>query len=249
MVSGIEQRLDYSAGSEGVRLPAPGEPACATRCPEAAPVPVVLWLSRMASAALPAEAPDLWHWRAASFDFTGDEAPRLELLRELTTHRHEDEDGLSGEQRRARIQMLEELLAELERGGPSKSKRQAAERANILAGPGNRVIGVSDARLKRSPASKRLLEVFREIGDQRAEGGALGQAGLGLCRSGRAAAGDRALPSGAGNRARTSATGGRGLGRDGCDPTLSGPAAGDLSAVGGAGKSCPAVKRPQTALR
>ena len=77
---------------------------------------MVLWLSRLASAALPAEAPDLWHWRAANFDFTGDEAPRTEIWREPAL-RPEDEGGLSGEQRRARIRMLEDLLAELERDG------------------------------------------------------------------------------------------------------------------------------------
>jgi len=117
MVTGIEQRLDYARGSKGYAFLHQAN-LLRDALPEAAPVPVVLWLSRLASATLPAEAPDLWHWRAANFDFTSDEAPRLELLRELTTLRPEERRGLSEEQRRGRVSMLEDLLAELERQGP-----------------------------------------------------------------------------------------------------------------------------------
>jgi hypothetical protein len=96
MIVGLESRLDYSAGSKGFAFLHQSN-LLRDALPRAAPVPVVLWLSRMTSAALPAEAPDLWHWRAANFDFTGDEAPRLELLRELTTLRSEDHCALSRE--------------------------------------------------------------------------------------------------------------------------------------------------------
>ncbi|MGH6903064.1 MAG: tetratricopeptide repeat protein, partial [Geminicoccaceae bacterium] len=175
MVTGIEQRLDYSAGPEGFAFLHQAN-LLRDALPEAAPVPVVLWLSRMASAVLPVEAPDLWHWRTANFDFTGDEAPRLELLRELTTLRPEDDLRLSGEQRRARIRMLEDLLAELEHEGSPKSKRQAAERAHLLLD-----LGTEDWRLGRAadalPRLERALEAFREIGDLHGEGAALGNLG------------------------------------------------------------------------
>ena len=176
MVTGLEQRLDYSAGSKGFAFLHQAN-LLRDALPEAAPVPVVLWLSRMASAALPAEAPDLWHWRAANFDFTGDEAPRLELLRELTTLRPEHRDGLSGEQREARVRMLKDLLAELEREGPPKSKRQAAERADLLM-----QLGIEAAQLARftqaMPYFERALERYREIGDRRRENLALGCLGM-----------------------------------------------------------------------
>jgi hypothetical protein len=129
MVTGIEQRLDYARGREGYGFLHQAN-LLRDALPEAAPVPVVLWLSRLASAALPAEAPDLWHWRAANFDFTGDLAPRVEVLRELTTLRPQDDRRMSGDQRRARIRMLEDLRAELEREELPKSKRQASERAS-----------------------------------------------------------------------------------------------------------------------
>ena len=175
MVTGIEQRLDYSAGPKGFAFLRQAN-LLRDALPEAAPVPVVLWLSRMASAALPAEAPDLWHWRAANFDFTGDLAPRVEVLRELITLRSEDDLGLSGEQRRVRFRMLEDLLAELEREGPPRSKRRKAERADLLL-----ELGIEDWHLGRAaeaiPRFERALRIFHEIGDRQGEGQAHGNLG------------------------------------------------------------------------
>jgi tetratricopeptide (TPR) repeat protein len=176
MVTGIEQCLDYARGREGYAFLHQAN-LLRDALPEAAPVPVVLWLSRLASAALPSEAPDLWHWRAANFDFTGDLAPRVEVLRELTTLRPEEDLGLSGEQRRTRLRMLEDLLAELEREGPPKWKRQVADRANQLL-----MLGLELLRLGRAdeaiPRFRRSLDLFREIGDRRGEGNALGNLGI-----------------------------------------------------------------------
>lgn len=176
MVTGIEQRLDYTGGPEGFAFLHEAN-LLRDALPEAAPVPVVLWLSRMASAALPAEAPDLWHWRAANFDFTGDEAPRLELLRELTKRGPGFIVDLSRARRQARPRFLEELLIELEREGPPKSKRQAAERANLLM-----ELGTESSRLGRSVEAiqrfERAVEAFRKSGDRRGEGTALANVGL-----------------------------------------------------------------------
>ena len=122
------------------------------------------------------EAPDLWDWRAASFDFTGDQAPRVELLRELITRQPGDDLGLSGQQRQARAQMLDELLAELEREGPPKSKRQAVERANLVL-----ALGVETWRLGGAAEAlrhfERALDLYRETGDRRGEGYALDSLG------------------------------------------------------------------------
>jgi tetratricopeptide (TPR) repeat protein len=175
MITGIEQRLDYSGGREGLAFLHQAN-LLRDALPDAAPMPVVLWLSRMASAALPAEAPDLWDWRAANFDFTGDEAPRLELLRELTKLQPTADPGLSGEQRRAHINMLEDLLAELEREGPPKSKRQAGERADLLVNLGQSL------QFERAPEAiprfEQALRIYRDIGDRRGVGNALGCLGL-----------------------------------------------------------------------
>jgi tetratricopeptide (TPR) repeat protein len=175
MVIGIEQRLNYAAGPEGFAFLRQAN-LLRDALPQAAPVPVVLWLSRMASAALPAEAPDLWHWRAANFDFTGDEAPRLELLRELTTLRPEATGSLSAEQRNTRIQMLEDLLAELEREGPPRSKGRRAEQANLLF-----ELGIENWYLQRAAKAvlhfNKALKIFREIGNRLGEATTLNDLG------------------------------------------------------------------------
>ncbi|MGH6897329.1 MAG: tetratricopeptide repeat protein [Geminicoccaceae bacterium] len=175
MVTGIEQRLDYAGGREGYAFLHQAN-LLRDALPEAAPVPVVFWLSRLASAALPAEAPDLWRWRAVNFDFTGDLAPRAEVLRELTTLLPEEDLGLSGEQRRARLRMLEDLLAELEREGPPRSKRRKAERADLLLESGREYWHLGRAA-EAIPRCERALEIFREIGDRRGEGKSLGSLG------------------------------------------------------------------------
>jgi len=176
MVTGIEQRLDYSSGRGGVAFLHQAN-LLRDALPGAAPVPVVLWLSPLATSAMQKEAPDLWDWRAASFDFTGDQAPRVELLRELITRQPGDDLGLSGQQRQARAQMLDELLAELEREGPPKSKRQAVERANLVL-----ALGVETWRLGGAAEAlrhfERALDLYRETGDRRGEGSALGNLGL-----------------------------------------------------------------------
>jgi tetratricopeptide (TPR) repeat protein len=176
MMTGIEQRLDYSSGRGGVAFLHQAN-LLRDALPEAAPVPVVLWLSPLASSAMQNEAPDLWDWRAASFDFTGDQAPRVELLRELTALQPGADLGLSGEQRQVRVQMLEDLLAELERGGPPKNKRQVAERADLLLEHGidRRRLGLVAEAM---PCFERALRLYRGIGDRQGEGAALGNLGL-----------------------------------------------------------------------
>ena len=175
MVTGIEERLDYSSGRKGVAFLHQAN-LLRDALPEAAPGPIVLWLSRLASAAMQTEAPDLWDWRAASFDFAGDEAPRVEALREMTALRPEDDLRLSGERRQARVRMLDDLLKELERVGPAKSKRELAERANLLL-----ELGIEESRLGRAAEAvarfQRALGLYREIGDRPGEGAALGNLG------------------------------------------------------------------------
>jgi tetratricopeptide (TPR) repeat protein len=176
MVTGIEYRIIYVSERDGLAFLHQAN-LLRDALPEVAPMPVVLWLSRIASALLPIEAPDLWHWRAASFDFTSDKIPRLELLRELTAQPLEGSDRLTGKQRRARIEMLGELLEELEREGPPKSKRQAAERAAVLLDLGGeqRKLGLAAEAI---PRLERALEVSRQIGDRQGEANALRNLGF-----------------------------------------------------------------------
>ena len=176
MVVGIEQRLDYSSGREGVAflhqanllrdaLPEGGAGAgraLAVAAGErghadgsARPLGLARRQLRL-------------HRRSGAADRS--------CLREMTTLRPEDDLRLSGEQRQARLRMLEDLLAELERAGPAKSKRQVAERADLLL-----ELGTEEWRLGRAaeaiPRFERALSLYREIGDRRGEGSALGRLG------------------------------------------------------------------------
>jgi hypothetical protein len=60
VVVGLEQLLDYGNAHEGLAVL---ETANLQRdaFPQAVPIPVVFWLSPIASSALPKAAPDLWH--------------------------------------------------------------------------------------------------------------------------------------------------------------------------------------------
>jgi hypothetical protein len=127
MVVGIEDLLDQRPHADGFGFL---ERANIQRdaLPAAAPVPVVLWLTPSASAALPKVATDLWHWRAASFELTGGAETRTDLLRQLTELPSERRDHLRSPARAERAAMLEELIAELDAAGPPQSRREMAGR-------------------------------------------------------------------------------------------------------------------------
>lgn len=130
MLVGIEGLLDYADERGGLAVL---ETANLQRdaFPKAVPVPVVFWLSPLASSAFPKAAPDLWHWRGASFDFTGHTESRIELLRDMISLPREQLIKLHDPQVGERAAMLEELIAELDQSGPPKSEREARERASL----------------------------------------------------------------------------------------------------------------------
>lgn len=132
MVVGLEQLLDYyGQAEEGLAV---FETANLQRdaFPKAAPVPVVFWLSPLASSAFPKAAPDLWHWRGASFDFTGHVEARTLLLRDLIDADQRREGSLSTARKAERAALLEELISELNHDEASQSARRMAERAGLL---------------------------------------------------------------------------------------------------------------------
>ena len=117
--------------------------------PKAAPFPVVLWLTPRFSAVLPKVATDLWHWRAASFEFTGGTAQRVDVLRELARLPDERRRRLRTAETAERAELLEELLGELDRAGPPSTRREIAERVTLLDELGTSLLDLgrgSDAR-------------------------------------------------------------------------------------------------------
>lgn len=85
MVTGIEKALDYLSLEADRESPSLFGLANISRdaFSKLVPVPIVLWLMPAAFALLARFAPDFWHWRAATFDFTGPEPDRRRREDEL----------------------------------------------------------------------------------------------------------------------------------------------------------------------
>ncbi|MCX7045857.1 MAG: tetratricopeptide repeat protein [Candidatus Sumerlaeota bacterium] len=101
---------------------------------QSVPATVALWLSGMATTALAQHAPDLWHWRIATFHFekpfdvqTIDQlAPKIESFSILRSQP-------LGNQRE-RVAMLQETLCELDIVGTgSATPQMKAQRAGLLS--------------------------------------------------------------------------------------------------------------------
>ncbi len=114
-VTGLEGHLDYVQG--GIRSQT--GPLLATAnlqrdvFPSRCPVPVVLWASALAQPAIARLAPDLWHWRRATFDFTEGAEPHALTLDRAIPRPDRDFDRLPAEDLRRRLAMLSELEREL----------------------------------------------------------------------------------------------------------------------------------------
>ncbi|MDG4575525.1 MAG: tetratricopeptide repeat protein, partial [Defluviicoccus sp.] len=96
--------------------------------PQACPLPVVLWLPPWATTLLAQKAPDLWHWRTATFDFPSVGSPPSALAAWPEFTREEWWRPVDGER-------LGELAAELEalrqREGTDTSPRARAYAAHL----------------------------------------------------------------------------------------------------------------------
>ena len=114
-VIGLERHLDYAHGGS---RPAPTDLLATANFqrdafPDRCPVPVVLWASVLAQPAIAQLAPDLWHWRAGSFDLcerkdaTWAEQLEMAVPRPAEYWIRQPKEDL--ERRRV---LLEELLAE-----------------------------------------------------------------------------------------------------------------------------------------
>ena len=147
-VFGLEAHLDYAHG--GTRAGGDGFLANANfqrdAFPDRVPVPVVLWVPALAQRAIATIAPDLWHWRRASFDFSEPTARYVEMVDRAVPRPEENYQRQPVEQARARIAMLAEMAAEL--GDPaalSADDRQWLARLLAERGETEREIGDWDA--------------------------------------------------------------------------------------------------------
>ncbi len=181
MVVGLEAAIDFRRIPDGHQ--ARGGPLLHNAnlqrdaFPRLCPAPVVLWLSPFATTAFAQAAPDLWHWRSGSFTFTGSPEARRRFEKELIATPLLEIDRLVGERKRERIGLLRDLLAELEMAEDLNTPGNQTRRAAILL-----EIGLTFRRISETEAARESLEealcLYREIGDRRGEGNALGNLGL-----------------------------------------------------------------------
>lgn len=165
MVIGTESHVDFAADDRDPGAHAVFATANLHRelFVQRVPVPTVLWLSPLATARFAWLAPDLWHWRAASFDFVDRAEARERTLRE----REIEYDRLS-ETATVRtpqhLALLSELLAELERQGDPGSAAYLSERQRLLSriGEQRRIKGDLEGALQ---ACREALEIASRLAE------------------------------------------------------------------------------------
>ena len=177
MVVGMEELLDYQRADVGGL--AIFETANLQRelLAKELPINVVLWLSPPGTPAFAEAAPDLWHWRAGSFDFSGHGDERTKMLRDIVDWRSRRDLVMRGTERRAHAASIENLLKELDSQPTPRSANELSHRANLLTELGNTYADLGEPR-RAIEHHEQALVISREIGDRWGEGNALGNLGL-----------------------------------------------------------------------
>jgi tetratricopeptide (TPR) repeat protein len=180
MVVGLEALLDYREIHP--YLPAP-QPILRNAnfqrdaFPHLVPATVVLWLLPTASTLFAQEAPDLWHWRSGTFQFTGPPNTRRNQERVEVERLLIESDNLATPAKRERIALLRDLLVDLENDPDRDTPGGLARRGRLLNELGLAHYAISEAEKARSYYDE-ALTLFRQVGDRRGEGNALGNLGL-----------------------------------------------------------------------
>ncbi len=133
MVTGIEESLYGEKSEPGQAPPLFGNAnmmreAFSQQCP----LPLVLWLMPAATALLAQTAPDFWHWRAATFDFTSPEKQRRDREDKLIAMRDPERLALPRRQREENVTMLCDLLKQVEQSDDADSFRGLGRRWELL---------------------------------------------------------------------------------------------------------------------
>jgi len=168
VVVNLEDRLTYSdvpvkAGDAGGRDLTFLEEANLHRdaFPKVCPFPLLLWLTELAESALAKNAPDLWHWRNARFDFEREGSFLADF------HAHPTE----------RVAWYQHIAAASNRLGDKQGE------IGDLLELGIAKLEMGDARGAMKHFEDALARA-REIGDKRGEGTALGNLGIAYAKLG-----------------------------------------------------------------
>ena len=149
----------------------------------ACPGPVVVWLNPTAATLFARSAPDLWHWRSATFHFAGRPGARAEVEFREVGRPFIDTDRLPAAKKHLRVALLRDLVTELESSPEADSPRGKERRAQLHAEMGIAFLAMGEAA-QSVGHHERALSLSREIGDRRGEGVNLGNLGLAYARLG-----------------------------------------------------------------
>ncbi len=181
-VVGIEWHLDL--GNGGMRDADKPSPLLADAnfqrdsFPDQCPVPLVLWVTSLALSAISRLAPDLWHWRAATFDLCLEppDLPVVEQLDRIVPRPEEAWQAQPKEEARRRIALLRRMLEEI---GPDGGGRRAYLLNEIA--DATEPVGDYDASLQ---ASQEALAIAQHLGDDRMTAASATRVGHILSRQG-----------------------------------------------------------------
>ncbi len=156
------------------------------------PSALILWLTESASLALGQAAADLWHWRSASFDFTGSQTT-VEAAQGLI--RASESEATATEATHYEVLRLERELGEMGASGAEDTPQHLAHRVDLLLR-----LGTAYRACVRLDESRRALNRARELAvrlfDEHREARACSELGLTLYRSGRLEEAARAFRDG-----------------------------------------------------
>lgn len=144
--------------------------------PKFAATAVVIWLLPTASTIFAQQAPDLWHWRAGTFNFTGPPQARRAIEFENVDMTLLHSQNLRAPGQRDRIALLHELLGQLDNEKDRQTRGHLVRRAALL-----HELGLAYRNLSKNAQAqaslKEAAELYQRIGDRRGEGAALGDLG------------------------------------------------------------------------
>ncbi len=135
MVTGLESLVDLWSPSPAGDAFAVFQNANLHRdlFPEVCPAPLVLWLSPFATLAFARHAPDLWDWRATTFDVTEPAAERMAVApRQAIGLERDDYWNEPPEKLHQHAAMFQDLLCQLGEPGPDEAPRTRTHRAHLL---------------------------------------------------------------------------------------------------------------------
>ena len=170
-ILGIERHLDISSGGTRGRTTSLLADANFQRdaFPSRCPAPLVLWTTSLALPAIADNAPDLWHWRAATFDLcsTPPDTPWADRLDYAIPRPDRDWEAQPKEDLHRRIAMLRRLLQEI---GPDAGER----RGRLLIELSDALYSVGDFEAAKT-AGREAADLARRLSDRELYGVALGR--------------------------------------------------------------------------